>query len=437
MYLIFYGAKIIIYRKGGGFVQKSNERNPCYGEVETALKTAMPYLPPFSEIKYFLQCIVKNFLTSASENLDRRIVIMGSGLPEEIIYACQEKPHWVLGGSAQMAALADYAVPRDTDPISKSSLGFLLEEKEDSLIMIPLVNDSSRKLAYILESKGKQILTFSVPPVKSDAGFREYEHQVDRCLHKLGRYTKRIITRRALEKACRDVSNTYRQLADFEKLADEREDVVSGICRMLVFFSYYCAEDIAEWAGRLSALNARIRQNPKGKVPSGRARVLLAGSPIYFPNYKIPFLAQETGFQIVGCADYTALKLLSGSSHGKEESMFFGDVLKEKYYGDCSPAYPNNDAYFDAVRRMLVQKKPDGVIYHVLKGQIEYDFELNRLEQVFSEYGIPFIRLETDYNPQDIEQLRLRMEAFSEILHQKNWAGSNCSNRSVHLLHRP
>lgn len=176
-----------------------------------------------------------------------------------------------------------------------------------------------------------------------------------------------------------------------------------------------------EWTSRLSALNARIRKTPEGKAASGKARVFLAGSPIYFPNYKIPFLAQETGFQIVGCADYTTLKLLSGSFHGKEESMSFRDVLKEKYYADCSPAYPNNDAYFDAIRRMLVQKKPDGVIYHVLKGQIEYDFELNRLEEVFSKYGIPFIRLETDYNPQDIEQLRLRMEAFSEILHQNRY----------------
>ncbi len=83
-------------------MQKSSKRNPCYGEVEKALKTAMPYLPPFSEIKYFLQCIVKSILASDSENLNRRIVIMGSGLPEEIICACREKPHWILGGSSQM-----------------------------------------------------------------------------------------------------------------------------------------------------------------------------------------------------------------------------------------------------------------------------------------------------------------------------------------------
>jgi len=126
-----------------------------------------------------------------------------------------------------MAAMADYAVPRDTDPISKSVLGFLL---------------------------------------------------------------------------------------------DEREDIISGVCRMIVAFSYYCAGDITEWAKRLSLLNAGIRKVPGKKGPSGRARVLLAGSPIYFPNYKIPFLAQEAGFQIIGCADYTVLKLLSGDFSSEKES---------------------------------------------------------------------------------------------------------------------
>jgi len=60
-------------------------------------------------------------------------------------------------------------------------------------------------------------------------------------------------------------------------------------------------------------------------------------------------------------------------------------------------------------------------VYHVLKGQIEYDFELERFEELFEKLGTPVFRLETDYNYQDIEQLRVRMEAFSEILNQRGY----------------
>ena len=67
------------------------------------------------------------------------------------------------------------------------------------------------------------------------------------------------------------------------------------------------------------------------------------------------------------------------------------------------------------------KKNIDGVVWHVLKGQIEYDFELERMEELFEKHDIPVFRLETDYNKQDIEQLRIRMEAFAEVLEQKKY----------------
>lgn len=321
-----------------------------------------------------------------------------------------------------MASLADYAVPRDTDPVSKSSLGYLLGEDRKvqtrDFIIVPLVSDSSRKVAYILESAGKQVFTVDIPPSKDDGAALEYCRQIYRCIHRLGWITRQAVTEGRLKKAHRDISGAYRQLVYFDMLADEKPGVVSGICRMLIFFSYYCTDSVEEWAKRLSMLNGRIKKEQKGEFMGSKGSILIAGSPVYFPNYKIPFLAQEIGFHIAGCADYTNLKALLKSVPQESESLPFRTLLKARYQADCSPAYPNNDVYVRAVCQLLSRKKVDGVIYHVLKGQIEYDFELNRLEEIFAKCEVPFIRLETDYNPQDIEQLRLRMEAFAEILQQ-------------------
>ena len=55
-------------------------------------------------------------------------------------------------------------------------------------------------------------------------------------------------------------------------------------------------------------------------------------------------------------------------------------------------------------------------MYHVLKGCISYDFEVLRLEKELKQQGIPMLRVETDYNPEDVEQLRTRIEAFIEML---------------------
>ena len=63
----------------------------------------------------------------------------------------------------------------------------------------------------------------------------------------------------------------------------------------------------------------------------------------------------------------------------------------------------------------------EGVVFHVLKGQIGQDFELAYYEELFEQTGIPVFRLETDYQYQDVEQLRIRIEAFTEMLNQKRY----------------
>ena len=67
----------------------------------------------------------------------------------------------------------------------------------------------------------------------------------------------------------------------------------------------------------------------------------------------------------------------------------------------------------------------------MLKGQIEYDFELGRFEELFEKMEIPVFRLETDYNYQDIEQLRIRLEAFSEVLNQRTYSRLSGAERTA------
>ena len=65
---------------------------------------------------------------------------------------------------------------------------------------------------------------------------------------------------------------------------------------------------------------------------------------------------------------------------------------------------------------MIKDYKVEGVIYHVLRGCLVYDYEYNIIEEMLNEMEIPVIRVETDYNEEDIEQLRIRIEAFNEMI---------------------
>ena len=57
-----------------------------------------------------------------------------------------------------------------------------------------------------------------------------------------------------------------------------------------------------------------------------------------------------------------------------------------------------------------------GVIYHVLRGCLVYDYEYKVLEEELGKLGVPVIRVESDYNEEDVEQLRIRVEAFIELI---------------------
>ena len=84
-----------------------------------------------------------------------------------------------------------------------------------------------------------------------------------------------------------------------------------------------------------------------------------------------------------------------------------------------SGARVSNDGLYSYFKYLVRQLHPDGIVCHILKGQIEYDFELPRIEKAAEELDIPVFRFETDYQYQDMEQLRIRMEAFGEMLTQR------------------
>ena len=198
------------------------------------------------------------------------------------------------------------------------------------------------------------------------------------------------------------------------------QDTLDGTGRMFILGSYYCTDDLSEWCVQLKYLTDRLRKEHK-RQNSEKCKVLLLGSPVYFPNYKVPFLIEEAGLELFFQADYTTLSMQDYPSLPQENLVIERSSIF--YRNDTSPAYVKNNAMYERIEKLLTEKEIDGVVYHILKGQIEYDFELGRFEELFEKLDIPVFRLETDYNYQDIEQLRIRLEAFSEILNQRRYAG--------------
>ena len=377
-------------------------------------------VPPYLEATLLMETVEKHF---SYENISQRrpeVVILGSSIPEELVCAFGVCPYWVLGGSLQTGTWAGDTAPRDADPVSRSILGHLLGAENltrSTLTLLPIVSDSTRKLAYLLRRAGMKVHTVDIPPVKDEFAVEKYTEQLELCAEVLSVHTGKHLTRRALRGSIEMVVQAHGEARRFLRLCKEKPGIFTAPWRMLILFSYYCTRSIPRWTEVLAKLNDRMEADRAYRRPTDSGSVLLIGSPIYFPNYKIPFLLQDAGLYISTHMDYTTQKIYSLSA---EAEPFTIPALAERFYqADCSGAYAQNSTLQKSVAAILSHGGIDGVVCCVLKGQIEYDFELERIEEQCSEWHIPVFRLETDYNQQDVEQLRIRMEAFSEMLRQR------------------
>jgi benzoyl-CoA reductase/2-hydroxyglutaryl-CoA dehydratase subunit BcrC/BadD/HgdB len=175
--------------------------------------------------------------------------------------------------------------------------------------------------------------------------------------------------------------------------------------------TYYLAPDIRKWTDHVNGLAA---ENLK-PMPEGRSRLLLIGSPIFFPNVKIPFVLDN-----VGIRDY--------ENHcGVPDPEDYTDFLKHDPSSLNSMFRELHEIHYRAAQNDIARalctdtsflQNADGVIYHLLKGQLMYAYEADRIEKAAIRAGIPFVCIETDYTNADTEQIRIRLEAFSELLMQ-------------------
>ena len=399
-------------------------------EVLSALNRLWKENGSVKGFRYFADTAYRYSILGSSDEVQPEVLVLGLGIPEALLRAFHIHYRYLLGGSHTMTAWSDELVPRDTDPVSRSILGSIFAPEgvrfAGSLFIIQVNSDSMRKIAYLLKEEGRRIVTLDVPPDHADPrSIAMWEKQLIRMMEAVSEHTRRRISHRKIRNAVRCVSLARHQLREFlreENLTNGRH-AITGSGKLLIQNSYYFADDLDNWGKQLQIL----RQETGNRQTGDRPRILLTGSPIYFPNYKIPFLIEDAGLSIRSCLDLSTIRQeeLMRAKSLRTTAQAVHALAASSLAHDASAAYTCNDALRAAIYREIRSGHIDGIIFHILKGQIEYDFEMTRMEEMFEYYDIPVFRLETDYQDHDIEQLRIRLEAFREMLSQSRCASGS------------
>ncbi|MFR1638658.1 MAG: 2-hydroxyacyl-CoA dehydratase [Eggerthellaceae bacterium] len=152
-------------------------------------------------------------------------------------------------------------------------------------------------------------------------------------------------------------------------------------------------------------------------MPAGTKRILITGTPLAIPNWKLHHIIETSGAAVVCeemCTGTRYFENLVDESADTLEGQF--QALSERYMkNNCACFTPNPGRIADVVR-MAREYHVDGVIDANLKFCTLYDVEKPSLAAALEAEGIPCLGLETDYADNDAEQLRTRIGAFIEML---------------------
>jgi benzoyl-CoA reductase/2-hydroxyglutaryl-CoA dehydratase subunit BcrC/BadD/HgdB len=306
----------------------------------------------------------------------------------------------------------------------KSSFGFRVSRTCPYFLSADLLVGETtcggKKKMYELLDDYTPTYTLQLPHKKDDAESRKlWFTEVKLFRDKIQEITGRKITHDKLRDAIVRV-NKKREI--LQKLYDTRKanpPPISGkdvlLIMQLAFF-----DDVDRFVQKTGELIDELKNRIKrgeGVVPKDTPRILISGTPMTVPNWKLHDIIEKSGAIVVAEESCTGTRYFSELTEADDGSVNtqLKNIAERYLHINCACFTPNIERPDDVVR-LAKEYKADGVVYYVLQFCHEFNIESTKVEKALKDEGIPVIKIETDYSQSDTGQLKTRLETFIEIL---------------------
>lgn len=345
-------------------------------------------------------------------------------VPEELVLAVDGVCIGLCAGADVGTSEAEQYIPRNTCALIKAFMGFKLAglcpyvELTD-LIVGETTCDGKKKAYEIFDEITKKVYVMELPNMKGEESRRLWAKEVKRFAKKLEEVTGRRITLDNLAKAAGIVNAKRKALQRLAALRKADPAPISGLDALLINqVSFY--DDPLRFTAKVNELcdelDLRITAG-RGVAPKGTTRVLLSGSPMAIPNWKVHAIIEGSGAVVVGeescVGERNFRSLLDEAFRTVDEGL---DNIASRYVSiDCACFTPNTERMENIVE-MAKRLGADGVIHYALQFCTPYMVEAFRAKNAVEAINLPFLRIETDYSMEDFGQLKTRIEAFLEMI---------------------
>lgn len=347
-------------------------------------------------------------------------------VPDEIVFAADVIATGLCGGSQFWVPGGEKVLPANTCPLIKASVGARLDRTcpffRIADMFIGETTCDGKKKAWEILSKDVPLHVMDLPQMKRAKDIRAWAEEIETFKNVVEEFTGNEITAEKLAESITLINNKRKALERLYNLRKNENLPISG-CDVLLISQIAFYDDPARFTQMTNKLCDELDQRVKdgvSVVPAGTKRIMLTGTPLAIPNWKLHNIVETSGAAIVCeemCTGTRYFENLVDESKTTLEDQYM--ALAERYMKINCACFTPNEGRIDDILRLAREYKVDGIIDVNLKFCNLYDTEGYFVEKAMKEAGIPVLGIETDYTDSDAGQLRTRISAFIEMLDNK------------------
>lgn len=344
-------------------------------------------------------------------------------VPDEIVFAADAIATGLCGGSQFWVPGGEKVLPTNTCPLIKASVGARIDRTcpffRIADMYVGETTCDGKKKAWEILAEDVPVHVMNLPQMKRAKDVQAWAEEIETFKNIVEEFTGNKVTADKLAESIKLINNKRKAL---ERLYDLRKNEtlpLSG-CDALLISQIAFYDDPARFTQMTNKLCDELEERVAdgvSVVPAGTKRIMLTGTPLAIPNWKLHNIVETSGAAVV-CEE-----MCTGTRYFEKLVDESGTTLEEKYQAlanrymniNCACFTPNSGR-IDDILRLAKEYKVDGIIDVNLKFCNLYDTEGYFVERAMKEAGIPVLGIETDYTDSDAQQLRTRVSAFIEML---------------------
>ena len=347
-------------------------------------------------------------------------------VPDELIFAANAIATGLCGGSQFWVPGGEKVLPTNTCPLIKASVGARLDRTcpffRIADMYIGETTCDGKKKAWEILGEDVPVHVMDLPQMKREKDIKAWSEEIKELKKVIEEFTGNKVTAESLNESIKLINNKRKALSRLYECRKADKVPISGRDALVISqIAFY--DDPARFTQMTNKLCDELEQRIKdgvSVVKEGTKRILLTGTPLAVPNWKLHNIIETSGAVVVCEEMCTGTRyfenLVDETKTTIDEQI---DTLANRYMGINCACFTPNTGRIDDIIRLAKEYKVDGVIDVNLKFCSLYDIEGYTVERALKEAGIPVMGIETDYTDNDAEQLRTRIGAFIEMIGTK------------------